>query len=419
MTTETASGAETAPAGQPDAVLPRPMAPGAQRAAWSSHLKAGREHFLFRRYPQAETEFVIAMRLARGFGPATQRELTSLVNLERVAEKYPANSADLIRITRVILPIAVDLRGATHRSVGRHSAALGTALVATGDFEAARAPLKNALAIVLALEGENSLEVASLHAQLAAAEEGVGDLAAAETEILLAIDTAQRVLGEDDPVLAPYFGALAQFLAEAGRTPEAETAYLRASRLATSQSALAEAVALNELAGFYTKLGRAIEAEPLALRALALIETENEKRQIPPALTAACLDTLGVALLSQEKYAEAETHLARAYQLGPEVSGSPFDEVRQHYAQLLRATDREAEATAVEIGGALAAAPSPQPTASEASMAELTRSEPTVSEPAAMPTPAPPAESNGSAASEALPASDAGVGDGDGEDTAD
>ena len=79
--------------------------PGAERAAWSQHLRAGRQHLALKEYGAAEEEFMLAMDLAGGYGPATQRQITSLVNLELVAQKY-SNPEDLIRISRAIIPIA-------------------------------------------------------------------------------------------------------------------------------------------------------------------------------------------------------------------------------------------------------------------------------------------------------------------------
>ena len=66
--------------------------------------------------------------------------------------------------------------------------------------------------------------------------------------------------------------------------------------------------------------------------------------------TAAILDTLGVALMQQERHDEAEPHLARAFAIAPSLTTPPFDSVRLHYAELLRSSDREEDAVEVEAG---------------------------------------------------------------------
>ena len=152
MTAETPMIAGVAdPAGSPvgpPAVTPSlgAMTPRADRAAWSKHSRAGREHLKLHRYREAEEQFIVAMELAKGYGPTTQRQHTSLVNLERVAQEYEANSRDRIRLTRLLLPIAVELRGPSDISVARHSAALGEALAATDQLEEARQLLEDATA---------------------------------------------------------------------------------------------------------------------------------------------------------------------------------------------------------------------------------------------------------------------------------
>ena len=120
-------------------------------------------------------------------------------------------------------------------------------------------------------------------------------------------------------------------------------------------------------AQFYVDNGRPSEAELQALRALEV----SSDASIPE--TAAILDTLGTALLRQEKYADAEVHLARAYELAPDFKTPPFDQVREHYVQVLRANGREAEASAIEAGrNPVTPTPAPTPSAAPSSASSQT-----------------------------------------------
>ena len=349
--------APSRPAGTPSAAAivegPPAVAPprhssarATDRAAWAQHSKAGRESLALGHYREAEDEFVIALRVSGGYGPTTQRQATSLANLERVATHYQSSPSDLIRITRVILPIAIDLRGRSDPSVADHSYALGGALVTSGQFEDARDPLQRALSIYRARAGADSPEVARVHLWLANLERGVGNLTAAEEQFQRALEIEERLVGAEDPALATTLAAYAGLLMESDRTGEAETMLLRATAATASAGGLTEAQALNSLAWFYTQNERPAEAEPLARRALERLAGQR----VTAAQLASVLDTLGLSLMQQAKYEEAEVHLARAFELSRGKLTPPFDAVQRDYARLLRETDRPQEAAAVEAG---------------------------------------------------------------------
>ena len=355
---ETTPSVVVDPDGPPAVAPPRSTAaPHEDRAAWVRHSKAGREYLARRENREAEREFVAAMNIAGRYGPATQRQRTSLANLERVAAQYASSPEDLIRITGIILPIASRLRGASDPSVADHSAALGAALIQMDRFDEARAPIDRAMAILRAQQGDESREVALMQLLMAEAERGAGNLGAAEALIRRALEITEGIFGLDDPALLGVLLPLSAVLSESGRAADAERVLQRAHRIAAEVGGTREATVLQAQASLYLETERPAAAEELCLRAVEIIE----KGATPRKLAAEILLTLGDSLIAQENWEQAEVYLARAHALDPGTPTPPFDLVRARYAQVLRATGQETEAEAIEAGQSPAAEPAPTP----------------------------------------------------------
>ncbi len=107
---------------------------------------------------------------------------------------------------------------------------------------------------------------------------------------------------------------------------------------------------LNQLAGIYQVQSKFTEAEPLIRRVL-----EIDKRKLGPEHpnVAASFNNLAGNYRLRGKYEEAETEIKRALAIlektfGPEDPG--VDNVKAHYAYILRAMGRNAEAEKLEAG---------------------------------------------------------------------
>ena len=154
-----------------------------------------------------------------------------------------------------------------------------------------------------------------------------------------------------DPRLALTLGNLADFYHARARDEEAEPLYWESLALLEridGRDAPRVARFVADLAGFYTVLDRYEEAEPLFLRALDTLEWE-----LGPAHLDVLMVRTGLAglYLQQTHYAEAEAIYREVLTILLDMPDADQDQlvtVLQEYALVLRQTDRDTEALALE-----------------------------------------------------------------------
>ncbi len=154
-----------------------------------------------------------------------------------------------------------------------------------------------------------------------------------------------------DPRLALTLGNLADFYHARARDDEAEPLYWESLALLEridGPDTLRVARFVADLAGFYTVLDRYEEAEPLFLRALDTLEWE-----LGPAHLDVLIVRTGLAglYLQQTHYTEAEAiyrELLATLLDTPDADQDQLVTILQEYALVLRQTDRDTDARALE-----------------------------------------------------------------------
>ena len=170
-------------------------------------------------------------------------------------------------------------------------------------------------------------------------------------EWFLAAERVAAGFEPTDPRLALTLGNLADFYHARARDDEAEPLYWESLELleridGPDTPRVARFVA--DLAGFYTVLDRYEEAEPLFLRALDTLEWE-----LGPAHLDVLLVRTGLAglYLQQAHYTEAEAlyrEVLSTLLATPDADQDQLVTVLQEYALVLRQTDRDTDARALE-----------------------------------------------------------------------
>ena len=155
-----------------------------------------------------------------------------------------------------------------------------------------------------------------------------------------------------DPRMALTLGNLAGFYHAQARDDEAEPLYWESlALLERIEGPDAPRVArfVADFAGFYTALDRYEEAEPLFLRAIGTLEWELGPTHLDVLMVRTGLAGL---YLQQTHYAEAEAIyrevLATLIDM-PDADRDQLATVLREYAIVLRQTDRETEADALEV----------------------------------------------------------------------
>jgi tetratricopeptide (TPR) repeat protein/transcriptional regulator with XRE-family HTH domain len=157
----------------------------------------------------------------------------------------------------------------------------------------------------------------------------------------------EETLGPEHPHLAFNLHDLALIHQARGDFAQAERLHRRA--LAINEQAVGPdhsdvANSLNSLGQCYLEQGRYEQAESLLTRALLILEQTREPYYI---YTGHCLRNLGRLYVAQGRYQEAEPLFERALLIFEQTQGPNHPEVAallEHYAVLLGATQREAEA---------------------------------------------------------------------------
>ena len=170
-------------------------------------------------------------------------------------------------------------------------------------------------------------------------------------EWFLAADRVAARFEPTDPRLALTLGNLADFYHARARDDEAEPLYWESLTLLEridGPDAPRVARFVADLAGFYTVLDRYEEAEPLFLRALDTLEWK-----LGPAHLDVLIVRTGLAglYLQQTRYTEAEAIYREVLATlldTPDADQDQLVTVLQEYALVLRQTDRDGDALALE-----------------------------------------------------------------------
>ena len=170
-------------------------------------------------------------------------------------------------------------------------------------------------------------------------------------EWFLAAEQVATGFASSDPRLALTLGNLADFYHARARDDEAEPLYWESLALLEridGPDTLRVARFVADLAGFYTVLDRYEEAEPLFLRALDTLEWE-----LGPAHLDVLIVRTGLAglYLQQTHYTEAEAiyrELLATLLDTPDADQDQLVTILQEYALVLRQTDRDTDARALE-----------------------------------------------------------------------
>lgn len=275
------------------------------------------------------TEFLQSMLASVDPEQAQGREVTVREVLDAASARADTSLAD-----------QPDVRAAVRSTIGNTYAALG-------QYDAAEAHLRAALATRTASFGAGSPEVATSENDLAALLWRQGEYAPAESLMRTALATTRARLGRDDPEIATSLNNLALLLKDEGRYADAEP--LAREALALRRKLLggenAEvAVSVNNLATLLQAQGKNAEAEPL------LLEVLTRRRKLlgedhPDVVIS--LNNLANVLQAQGKPAEAEPLMREALGIAERVYGKDHPSVANalnNLASLLEDQGRPAEA---------------------------------------------------------------------------
>jgi serine/threonine protein kinase/Tfp pilus assembly protein PilF len=238
---------------------------------------------------------------------------------------------------RAALAIRQKVLGPGDHETATSMSDLGHLLRRKGDRAGAEALFRETLAVTRTSSGPRHPDVATALANLALTVDERGDHAAAEAMLREALAIGRASLGREHPINAQSLAHLACVLRLRGKLTEAEASHEEA--LAISRPALGlehPAVARQEvgLARVYLDQGRPAAAEPLLRHALAV-------QQRSPAAgdwrLGATQSLLGDTCTRLSRFAEAEPHLLRAFELlrvTPDSESLESREARDNLARL-------------------------------------------------------------------------------------
>jgi tetratricopeptide (TPR) repeat protein/tRNA A-37 threonylcarbamoyl transferase component Bud32 len=149
---------------------------------------------------------------------------------------------------------------------------MGLVYYQISSLDDARTQWDRAMELYAATYGEDSVEIANMHANLGLLSEAEGDHPAAENHLRQAIDIVRRVAGPKDPLVADFESRLANQLVNQARYDEArallESALAR-QRAASSEPGVEVAITLTTLGNVAHYQGKLDDAEAYYVEALA------------------------------------------------------------------------------------------------------------------------------------------------------
>jgi CHAT domain-containing protein/Tfp pilus assembly protein PilF len=203
---------------------------------------------------------------------------------------------------------------------------LGVLYQTTGNYDAAEQLLQRALAIREKNNAEEFFIIQSLKS-LASLYEVRGNYDQAGSLLLRAVTRLEKLVGPDNPILAPSLSDLALHYKNQGDFVKAGPLYERAITIlekAGGPDNQALAIPLDNLANLYREKGDYERAEPLYKRALAI--WERSRKADDPEL-ATTLSNLAGLYGEQRRYAEAEPLLQRAIAIKEKALGPTHPDV--------------------------------------------------------------------------------------------
>jgi eukaryotic-like serine/threonine-protein kinase len=198
---------------------------------------------------------------------------------------------------------------------------IGQTYMALGLYEPAESHLRSALETRERLLGENDPDVASSLNDLGALFWKQGDYKEAEPLLRRALASHRNVPGGDLPDVALDLSNLGLLLKDQGNYAAAESLYresLALRRQVFGEENVEVAGSLDNLAGLLQARGRFAEAEPFCRQALAIRRKLQGERHPEVALS---LNNLANILQSEGKYPEAEGVMREALAMGKEILG--------------------------------------------------------------------------------------------------
>lgn len=232
--------------------------------------------------------------------------------------------------------------GPHHPNVAIALHAVALALRGTGQLRDAVAYHERALALQRATLGPGHVDAAGMENAFAITLSLLGDAEGARTRFAAALETYQRRFGPKHTVVASLLGNLANVLSRLGRDAEAVETAARALALCTELHGAQDpetANALNGLAACQRRLEPQRALETIG-RALA-IHRATATQQSGDLATA--LGAQGRLLLELGRHAEAQTVLAEAVRLSPQMDRTQVI-LLTDLGQALAALGRQAEA---------------------------------------------------------------------------
>ncbi len=223
-------------------------------------------------------------------------------------------------------------------------------LFAQGKLPEAETLFRQALAAGRKSRGNDDYLTSNSLQSLADTLSAEGKLAEAESAYREALESRTRVLGPGHPATLGSMQNLADVLQEEGKLAEAESTYREALARRTNVLGVGSPDTLGSmqnLAVLLLRQGRMNEAEQLARSCLAIAENK-----LPDDWqTFSIKDTLGIILVGQKKYPEAEPLLVSAYEgMKQREDKIPLNSKRQvkgvlqHIVQLYEDTGRTDQA---------------------------------------------------------------------------
>lgn len=318
---------------------------------WSSYSKTGRDHLLFKRYPEAEEAFTAALEATHDLRPTDVRRKVAIRNLARLGDVYwqAGRRQDYARVAELVIASMERDFGRSYPDLDPHLVRLGAVHADRSKNGRAEELLTRALEIRIQERGENDLRVASVHTQLGTLYLEQNRLDEAEESLERARFIVEENLGPSDPAVAAQLAALAPLRRAQGRPADAERLLRRALEIQQAANASPRTIGLreNDLAYQLVESGRNADATELARSALAHLE---EAGATGPAL-GAVLDTLALSLQESGELEQAAEYYERAIAAveGLDPSAIPWrGPAIGRYADVLRALGREKEAAALE-----------------------------------------------------------------------
>jgi hypothetical protein len=365
---------------EPDAPPPTPRsyAPTTSSKAagrdesWSSHANAARAALQQGELEEAEAEFIACMAATEEFDDRDVRRLTSLAIPAALVERRQADG-DFDGATRIMDAVLAESQGGVAFPLDAWAQPLQTRLEVVRIQQGPEAELELARRIAEIHLGpltDATIAEVRLRQQVAGVIGASGDFAAAATQLGWAARAAEPMLrlSIDERLALLYEAAEASARAD---DPTASDFLLREAVELAKRSApdsLAEASALNQRGWFLVEQGHTHQSLPL-LEAAARIVREQDAA---PALEAATLDSLAVALHRAGRLEEASAVLDEAFEARAAATPeerAPLSVLDEHRASL----DRDlSKLEAVPPAAAADAEPSAPPAADAPSARDQT-----------------------------------------------